>query len=377
MKTFVHQGQITKVVFGSGTRSRVPEEADALGCRRVLILCTPGQEDQAAEMRDLLGAAAVGTFAEAAPHTPVEVTRKAVTYAGSVEADCVLALGGGSTIGLGKAIAVRTGLPQLALPTTYAGSEMTPILGETEGRRKTTRRLPEALLNTVVYDVDLTLTFPAAASVVSGVNAMAHAVEALYAQDRDPVALLMAGEALDSLARSLPAVARRPDDHEARTDALYGAWLAGTCLGTVGMALHHKVCHVLGGTFGLPHAETHTVVLPHVVAYNGPAAPEAMARITQALPAADAASGLFDFAGRLGAPRALRDLGMPEPGIEEAVELIVRDGYWNPRPVDRTAVRAFLTRAWAGETPWTPPDDEHPRTDSVTEPSDTTGARHA
>ncbi|MFD8418089.1 maleylacetate reductase [Streptomyces sp. NPDC059466] len=364
MKTFVHRGQITKVVFGSGTRSRIAEEAEALGCRRVLILCTPGQVDQAAEVRDLLGAAAVGTFAEAAPHTPVDVTHKALAYAGAVEADCVLAVGGGSTIGLGKAIAVRTGLPQLALPTTYAGSEMTPILGETEGRRKTTRRLPEALLRTVVYDVDLTLTFPAATSVVSGVNAMAHAVEALYAQDRDPVAFLMAGEALDALARSLPVVARRPDDHEARADALYGAWLAGTCLGSVGMALHHKVCHVLGGTFGLPHAETHTVVLPHVVAHNTQAAPEAMARITKALPAADAASGLFDFARRLGAPSALRDLGMPGSGIEQAAELIVRDGYWNPRPVDRAAVRALLTRAWAGEAPWTPVGDGHPRTDS-------------
>jgi alcohol dehydrogenase class IV len=351
MKTFVHRGQITKVVFGSGTRSRIPEEADALGCRRVLLLCTPHQADQTAQTRDLLGAAAVGTFAEAAPHTPVEVTEKAVAYAGSVGADSVLAIGGGSTIGLGKAIAARTGLPQLALPTTYAGSEMTPILGETEGHRKTTRRLPEVLLKTVVYDVDLTLTLPAATSVVSGINAMAHAVEALYAQDRDPVAFLMAGEALDSLTRSLPVIARRPDDGEARADALYGAWLAGTCLGTVGMALHHKVCHVLGGTFGLPHAETHTVVLPHVVAYNRPAAPEAMARIAQALPGDDAASGLFDFAGGLGAPRALRDLGMPESGIGQAAELVVRDGYWNPRPVDRTAVHALLTRAWAGETP--------------------------
>ncbi|MBO3679198.1 maleylacetate reductase [Streptomyces sp. NEAU-YJ-81] len=351
MKTFVHRGQITKVVFGSGTRSRIPEEVDALGCGRVLILCTPGQVDQASEIRDLLGAVAVGTFTEAAPHTPVDVTEKAVAYAETVGADSVLAIGGGSTIGLGKAIAVRTGLPQLALPTTYAGSEMTPILGETEGRKKTTRRLPEVLLKTVVYDVDLTLTFPAAISVVSGINAMAHAVEALYAQDRDPVAFLMAGEALDSLTRSLPAIAWRPDDAEARADALYGAWLAGTCLGTVGMALHHKVCHVLGGTFGLPHAETHTVVLPHVVAYNRSAAPEAVARIAWALAWDDAASGLFDFAGRLGAPRALRDLGMPESGIEQAADLIVRDGYWNPRPVERDAVRALLTRAWAGEAP--------------------------
>lgn len=356
MRTFTHRGQVTKVVFGSGTRERVPEEADALGCRRVLILCTPGQTDQAARMRDLLGPAAAGTFAEAAPHTPVEVTEKAVAHARAVGADLLLSMGGGSTIGLGKAIAVRTGLRQLALPTTYAGSEMTPILGETEGRRKTTRRLPEVLPDTVVYDVDLTLTLPAATSVVSGVNAMAHAVEALYAQDRDPLAFLMAGEALDSLARSLPLIARRPDDREARADALYGAWLAGTCLGTVGMALHHKVCHVLGGTFGLPHAETHAVVLPHVVAYNAPVAPEAVARIRQALPGDDdAADGLFDHIRSLGAPGSLRDLGMPESGIGQAAELAVRDGYWNPRPVDRGAVGAFLTRAWAGERPSTPP----------------------
>ncbi|MEW2512713.1 maleylacetate reductase [Streptomyces sp. NPDC046870] len=377
MKTFVHRGQITKVIFGSGTRSRIPEEAAALGCRRVLVLCTPGQAGQAAEVHDALGTAAVGTFAEAVPNTPVDVTEKAVAYAGTVQADCVLAVGGGSAIGLGKAIALRTGLPQLALPTTYAGSEMTPILGETEGRRKTTRRLPEVLPRTVVYDVDLTLTFPAAASVVSGINAMAHAVEALYARDQDPLAFLMAGEALDSLTRSLPVVAQRPRGGEARADALYGAWLAGTCLGTVGMALHHKVCHVLGGTFGLPHAETHAVVLPHVAAYNAPAAPEAMTRIAKALSVADAASGLFDFAGRLGAPRALRDLGMPESGIERAAELIVRDGYWNPRPVERTAVHALLARAWAGRQPCTSPGDGHPRTESAAPHPTTTGAHHA
>ncbi|MET7996966.1 maleylacetate reductase [Amycolatopsis sp. NPDC005232] len=377
MKMFVHRGQITKVVFGSGTRSRIPDEADALGCRRVLVLCTPGQVHQAAEIRDRLGAAAAGTFAEAAPHTPVEVTAKAVTHARTVGADAVLAVGGGSTIGLGKAIASRTGLPQLALPTTYAGSEMTPILGETEGHRKTTRRLPEILLKTVVYDIDLTLTVPAKTSVVSGINAMAHAVEALYAHDRDPVAFLLAGEALDSLTRSLPVIRWSPGDGEARADALYGAWLAATCLGTVGMALHHKVCHVLGGTFGLPHAETHAVVLPHVVAYNAPAAPEAVARIAQALSADDAASGLFDFAGRLGAPRALRDLGMPEAGIEQAAELVMRDCYWNPRPVNPTAARALLTRAWAGEPPGTSPGTEHRRTDPIIEPSTITGARHA
>ncbi|WP_329459042.1 maleylacetate reductase [Streptomyces sp. NBC_01497] len=358
MKAFVSQGQITKVVFGSGTRSRLADEVDALGCRRALVLCAPGQVAQAAEVFDLLGTRAVAVFAEAAPHTPVEVSEKAVEYARSLRADCLIAVGGGSTIGLGKAIAARTGLPQLGLPTTYAGSEMTPILGETEGRGKTTRRLPEVLLKTVVYDVELTLTYPPAASGVSGLNAMAHAVEALYAQHQDPVAFLMAGESLDALAASLPVIAERPDDLPARAGALYGAWLAGSCLGMVGMALHHKVCHVLGGTFGLPHAETHAVVLPHAVGHNAPAAPEAMARITRALPGPDAATSLFEFAGRLGAPTSLRELGMPESGIEEAAELVVRDGYWNPRPVEKSAVRALLTTAWAGDRPVASPASE-------------------
>ncbi|MFD7439456.1 maleylacetate reductase [Streptomyces sp. NPDC059861] len=353
MRAFVHRGQVTKVVFGRGTRSRVPDEVVLMGCERMVVLSTSNQAGHAAEMGDLLGAAVVGHFAEATMHTPVAVTEKAVAYVESVKADGVLAVGGGSTIGLGKALAARTGLPQLALPTTYAGSEMTPILGEVEGARKTTRRLPEVLPRTVVYDVDLMLTLPPAMAAVSGVNALAHAVEALYGQDHDPIANLMAGEAVDALIRSLPAVIRRPDDPEACAGALYGAWLAGTCLGSVGMALHHKVCHVLGGMFNLPHAETHAVVLPHVFAFNAAAAPDAVERVARTLPGSEGgtAAALFDFVGELGAPRALRDLGMPEAGIDQAADLIVQNAYWNPRPVDRSSAGALLTRAWAGERP--------------------------
>ncbi|MFJ4467209.1 maleylacetate reductase [Streptomyces sp. NPDC089424] len=353
MRKFVHRGQHTKVVFGRGTRSRIPDEVDRMGRERMVVLSTPDQAGPAAEIGDLLGAAAVGHFAEAAMHTPVEVTQKAVAYVRSVRADGVLSVGGGSTIGLGKAIAARTGLPQLAVPTTYAGSEMTPILGETEGSRKTTRRLPAILPRTVVYDVDLTLTLPPSTAAVSGVNALAHAVEALYGQDYDPIVHLMAGEAVDALIRSLPAVTTRPDDVEARAGALYGAWLAGTCLGSVGMALHHKVCHVLGGTFGLPHAETHAAVLPHVLAFNAAAAPDAVGRVARTLPGSEGgtAAALFDFVGELGAPRALRDLGMPEAGIDRAADLIVQNDYGNPRPVDRSSARALLSRAWAGERP--------------------------
>ncbi|MER5689806.1 maleylacetate reductase [Streptomyces sp. NPDC002205] len=367
MRSFVHRGQITKVVFGTGTRKGIADEVRALGCDRALVVCTPGQTQQAGEVSELLGPLGVATFDQATAHTPIAVTNKAVDFARAVGADCVVAVGGGSPIGLGKAMTSRTGLPHLALPTTYAGSEMTPILGETHEGTKTTRRLPQVLLKTVVYDVDLTLTLPPDVAAVSGLNAMAHAVEALYAQGQDPLAFLMAGEALDALAAALPAIVRDPADQEARGTALYGAWLAGTCLGTVGMALHHKVCHVLGGTFDLPHAKTHAVVLPHVIAYNAPAASPAMARIGKALPGPGPARAIFEFAGRIGAPSALRDLGMPASGIREAADLIVRDGYWNPRPVDQDAVRVLLERAWAGEPPLS----------ASVDPSDPTGAPRA
>lgn len=339
------------MVFGRGTRARVPEELDALGRGRALVLSTPEQADLAAELSGLLGGRTAGVFSEAVPHTPLRTTERAVAFAATVRADCVVAVGGGSTIGLGKAVALRTRLPQLVLPTTYAGSEMTPILGETSEGRKTTRRLPEVRPGVVVYDVDLTLSLPPAVSAVSGLNALAHAVEALYARDRDPVTSLLATTAVAAFASALPDIVRGPEDTRARTEALYGAWLAGLCLGTVGMALHHKICHVLGGAFDLPHAQTHAVVLPHVVAYNAPAAGPATAAIARALPGPDAATALRGFEDRLGAPRALRDLGMPESGIDLAAGLIAREAYWNPRPVDAAAARRILARAWAGQPP--------------------------
>jgi alcohol dehydrogenase class IV len=216
---------------------------------------------------------------------------------------------------------------------------------------KTTQRTPRVLPEVVVYDVDLTLGLPPAIAATSGMNAMAHAVEALYARDRNPIISLMAEEGIASLARALPRIAEVPQDRTARADALYGAWLCGTCLGAVGMALHHKLCHVLGGTFDLPHAETHTIVLPHAAAYNAPAAPDAMERIARALGGTDAAQGLFELAGRLGAKQALRDIGMPADGIELAARAAMAAPYWNPRPIEEDGLRALLTRAWNGDPP--------------------------
>lgn len=351
MRAFTYTSAPARVVFGSGTLSVLGEEIQRLGCRKVLVLSTPEQASQAQEVVASLEPVAAGLFDGAAMHTPVSVTEKAMAVVSESGADCTLAIGGGSTIGLGKALALRTDLPQICVPTTYAGSEMTPILGETADGVKKTQRTPKVLPEVVVYDVDLTLSLPAALSATSGMNAMAHAAEALYAEDRNPVISLMAEEAVSALARALPRVVADGSDREARSDALYGAWLCGLCLGSVGMSLHHKLCHVLGGAFDLPHAQTHTIVLPHAIAYNAPAAGEAMSALSRALGAEDPAQALYDLAGELGAPRALKEIGMPEDGIDGALDLALQNPYWNPRPIERDAMRRLIARAWAGERP--------------------------
>ncbi|MCW6509262.1 maleylacetate reductase [Lichenifustis flavocetrariae] len=351
MEAFVYNAHPARVIFGSGTLRQLPTEVERLGLRRVLVLSTPQQEKDGRATAEAIGGRAAAVFAGATMHTPVEVTEKAMALVLAERIDGIVAVGGGSTTGLAKAVALRTDLPQIVAPTTYAGSEMTPILGETRDGVKTTQKSPKILPEVVIYDVDLTLSLPVALSSVSGMNAIAHAVEALYAQDRNPIISLMAVEGIRALAQALPKIAEAPADRKARSDALYGAWLCGTCLGAVGMALHHKLCHTLGGSFDLPHAETHTAVLPHATAYNAPAAPEAMRAIAGALGTGDAARGLYDLAHRLGATLALKTLGMTEHGIETAADLAMANPYWNPRPLERNAIRDLLARAYAGEPP--------------------------
>lgn len=351
MQDFVYNGNPGRVIFGSGTVARLGDEADRLGAKRLLVLSTPEQVGQAEEIARHLGSRVAGTYSKATMHTPVEVTTDAMGVVEKLGADAVVAIGGGSTTGLGKAIAFRTDLPQIVVPTTYAGSEATPILGETEGGRKVTKSDPRILPEVIVYDVDLTLTLPVSMSVTSGVNAIAHAVEALYAREANPIISLMAEEGIAAVARALPKIKANPQDAAARADALYGAWLCGVCLGSVGMALHHKLCHTLGGMFNLPHAPMHTAVLPHAVAYNAAATPEAMARVARALGSDDVATGLFDLASGLGASMDLKSMGMPADGVDAAVEQAMANAYWNPRPLEQAALRQLLSRAYDGERP--------------------------
>ena len=357
MKPFVYQAAPARVIFGPGTLARLPEEAERLGARRVLVLSTPGQRALAERVAALLGARAAGLFSRAAMHVPVETAREAREVARTLDADCAVAIGGGSTTGLGKAIALETDLPIIAVPTTYAGSEMTPIYGLTEGGAKRTGRDARVLPRCVIYDPELTLGLPWAVTVTSAFNAIAHAAEGFYAPDGNPVVALMAEEGIRACAAALPLLQADPRSLEARSDALYGAWLCGSVLGAITMGLHHKLCHMLGGSFNLPHAEVHTVVLPHALAYNACAAPEAMSRIARALGLPEAGQPLIvawavqALARRHGAPLSLAAIGMPADGLERAADMAVQNQYPNPRPLERPALRALLQRAFDGATP--------------------------
>ncbi|MEO1678729.1 MAG: maleylacetate reductase [Pseudomonadota bacterium] len=348
---FVAKSASVRVRFGAGARHEVGGEIRGLGAQKALILSTPQQSDTALEFAEGIGPLACGVFSRATMHTPVSVSEEATEYAAELGADCVVAVGGGSTTGLGKAVAYRTDLPQIVVPTTYAGSEATPILGQTEGGRKTTLTDAKVQPEVIVYDPELVATLPVPMTVTSALNAIAHAAEALYARDRNPLSTALAVEGIKAFAGSLPKVFEAPQDLDARGETLYGAWLCGTVLGQVGMSLHHKLCHVLGGSLDLPHAETHAIILPHAVAFNEAAVADQLAPVAEALGGETAGAALYDFAGSIGAPTALRDLGVAEAELERIAGIATENPYWNPRPIDQDAIRALLQNAFNGAPP--------------------------
>ena len=347
---FVYDALPGRVVFGAGTaRTALGPEVERLGGTRVLLIATPREEPLARELCGPLGTSVVVAFTGVRPQVPVEVAEAARALAAEHRVDLVLSIGGGSTTGTAKAVAMTTGIPVLAVPTTYAGSEVTPVWGMTEDRRKTTGMDLKVMPRTVIYDPDLTVSLPPGLSAVSGLNAMAHCIEAFWAPGRNPAVSSMAEAGIRALTTGLPGVVANGANIDARSEALLGAWLAGAALAVSGTGLHHKICHVLGGTYDLPHAETHAVVLPHVLAFNAPAVPDAADRIASALGATDAVAGLVDLSARLGAPTALRDLGLDGSKLEEATDLVLEKvPPDNPRPVSRDDVAAILRAAWAG-----------------------------
>ena len=350
---FTYNSLPHRVLFGAGKLGEVKAEAERLGARRALVLSTPHQTALAEEVADLLGDICVGVYDQAVMHVPVETVADALKLVQAREVDLLVTPGGGSTIGLGKGLALETGLPILAIPTTYAGSEMTPIWGLTEGGRKKTGRSPLVKPKSVIYDPKLVMTLPVGMSVTSAINAIAHSVEALYAQNANPITSIMAEESIRALAHGLPQVVENPNDLAARSQTFYGSWLAATVLGSVGMALHHKLCHTLGGTYNMPHAQTHTVVLPYATAYNSSHAPQAMQAIARALDCAvgDVAGSIYDLSHHNGGPTSLRELGFQEQNIAEAAQIATQNPYYNPRPVTQEGIREVFTKAYYGVRP--------------------------
>jgi maleylacetate reductase len=348
---FVHESRPGRVIFAVGAKRELLQEINRLDMHRLIVLCTPGQADLAAAVTEPLGDKIAAMHPHAMRHVPIQAAAKAVDRAIAVNADGCLPIGGGSAIGLAKAVAKETGLPIIAAPTTYSGSEMTAVWGLTDTDRKITGRDARVLPTTVVYDPELTLTLPAAASVTSGFNALAHSAEALYAPDGSPITALIAAESVRAIASALPRLVADPLDIEARSDALYGAWLAGAALGSTTTSLHHKLCHILGGSFDLPHAETHTAVLPHVLAVNLAAAPQARTALETALGVSDPATELFQLAQNLGAEMSLKKLGMPAERLQTVVDQALAAPYANPTSVTDADLLQILGDALAGAPP--------------------------
>ncbi|MDC3726916.1 maleylacetate reductase [Rhodococcus sp. Rp3] len=351
MRSFVYNSHPVRVIFGPGTASRVADEVRRLDRSRVLLLAGEHVRHQAELVEKYLGDLQVARFDGAVMHTPVEVTERVLGLVTEHDVDAVVAVGGGSTTGLAKALARRTGIDQVILPTTYAGSEVTPVLGETADGVKTTRSSPDILPETVVYDVEFTTSMPIPLAVTSAINAMAHAIEALYSEQANPIVDALALEAVAAIARGIPALGADSADPEGRSDLLLAAWLSGTCLASAGMGLHHKLCHVLGGSFDLPHAATHTVVLPHALAYNEPSVPHVMARVAQALGTDSAPAGVYDLVAAAGGPTSLEELRLRESDLDEAARLATAKPYPNPREVTEVGVRRLLGEAFAGNRP--------------------------
>jgi maleylacetate reductase len=350
MEPFTYQAAPMRVLFGAGRRVDTAQELEQLGIRRALFLSTPEQRQDVEKLSGAMPQLHAGSFSNATMHTPVDITQNAMAMVQENQIDGIVAMGGGSTIGLSKAIALRTDLPQVVIPTTFAGSEMTSIIGQTEDGQKTTEVTQKVLPETVIYDPELVATLPSFIAGPSGMNAIAHAVEALYAQDGNPIISLMAEESIRAIGTALPAI-MNDQDNDAMEQALYGAWLAGACLGSVGMSIHHKICHVLGGSFDLPHAAIHCLMIPYTAAYNAEAAAPAMNRVARALGSQSAPSGLFELMQITNRELSLKDFGLSESDLDRAADIALLKPYWNPRTVTHKGVRSMLQAAWEGCAP--------------------------
>lgn len=353
---FDHEILAQRVLFGTGTAAaRLTSEVARLGASRVMVIASKAESELATSTAS--GIDVVLWHHDVVMHVPAATAEKARAAALEYAIDLVVCIGGGSTTGLAKAVALTTGLPIIAVPTTYAGSEATNVWGLTEESRKTTGMDPKVLPVAVIYDPALTLSLPGAVSIASGLNGLAHCIDSLWAPRADPINAALAAEGIRALGQGLPLIAQDSQDLEGREQALYGAYLAAAAFASAGSGLHHKICHVLGGTFNLPHAQTHAAVLPYVLAFNAPQALGASARIAAAFGvsgtgAEDALAGLQHLRSHLDAPKSLAEYGFRADGIGHAVQIILPTvPASNPRPVTAENLTALLEAALTGDSP--------------------------
>jgi maleylacetate reductase len=341
---FVHDSPGTRVVFGLGRADEATNEARRLGSRPILI-AGASRSPQASSVRDRLQEAAIGTISAPRRHVPVEDATAARELAARVSADSIIALGGGSAIGLAKAIALSEPLPIVAIPTTYAGSEMTSVWGITDAGVKTTGRDNAVAPRTVIYDPELTVSMDRDITVASGLNALAHAIEALWAPARSPLAHVIAERAIEALVRGVPRAAAWDHDLEARADCLLGAWLAGAAFAVAGTSVHHKLCHVLGGRLDLPHAETHAVMLRHTVGFMAPRVRAAHSALSRVLGVTEPVDALRDLIGELGGPFSLCELGVTHEQAMAVADEVDLTALAAPFVVSRSDIRQLLAAA--------------------------------
>ncbi|GAB2725260.1 maleylacetate reductase [Nocardioides pakistanensis] len=348
---FVHETLPQRVRFASGeAAAQLAEEVDRLGVSRLMVIATETQQPVAHRIADGLPVAV--WHHGVAMHVPAAVAEDARRIARVHDVDALVSVGGGSTTGLAKAVALTTGLPVIAVPTTYSGSEATDVWGLTGDGRKRTGTDRSVLPRAVVYDATLTVSLPVEMSIASGLNALAHCVDSMWAPRADPINGALAVEGIRAVATGLPVLTGDPADLDAREQLLYGAYLSAVAFASAGSGLHHKICHVLGGMFDLPHAQTHAVVLPHVLALNAAAAPAAEQRLADAFGSATATDGLRTLRESVDAPAALRDYGMPDSGIPAAVRAVLEAAPAdNPAPLTPEIVTALLRAAWEGRQP--------------------------
>jgi alcohol dehydrogenase class IV len=355
MLDFNYVGLPCRVVFGAGKLATLKEEVMALGCTRVMVCCTPGRREEAEVLLAAIAPLGKGVCAIAEVFTPVYTVAEARKMAREMDADGLIAYGGGTAVGLAKTIALELEIPIIGVITTYSGSETTPLQGIKDGEKRTNYNSPLMLPKTLIYDPELTLDLPLSISIPSGFNSMAHAVGALFAADANPVANMFAEEGIRAISSALVRITTNPGDLDARGDALLGAWWCGnTLMMAYGVGLQHAICHVLGGVFGLPHASNHLIVLPHSVAYNSATKPEAARRLARALGDVDAnpAGLMFDLLEKCGATNNLQDMGLTEDQLDRAVDLVVRpDDYYKAPPYDGAVVHGVLRDAWEGRRP--------------------------